>query len=150
MEFEGELVRSGGPGSWTVVAVPPEAAPEGRARVPVHGTVDGRPFRSSLLPDGKGGFFLVVNAAMRGTKQHGARVRVRYELDPTPREVEVPPELAEALAGDPMAKVAFQRLSYSCRKEYADFVAEAKREETRRSRAHKVLPMVREGARLKG
>jgi hypothetical protein len=150
MEFDGELIRAGGPGSWTIVPVPPAAAPDGRARVAVHGTLDGRPFRSSLLPDGKGGFFLVVNAAMRGAKAHGARVRVSYEIDPAPREVELPPELAAALETDPLAKAAFSRLSYSCRKEYADYVGEAKKAETRTSRAEKCLPMVREARRLKG
>ncbi|MCB1184362.1 YdeI/OmpD-associated family protein [bacterium] len=64
------------------------------------------------------------------------------------RPVDVPAELAAALAADPSAAGAFAALSAGCRREYAEHVAEAKREETRRRRVAKILPLIREGAGL--
>lgn len=66
-------------------------------------------------------------------------------LDAGPREVDVPPALADALAGDEKARAAFEKLAHSHRKEYARWVAEAKREETRDRRVAQALQMLREG-----
>ena len=66
-------------------------------------------------------------------------------LDTEPREVEVPPALATALAEDPAARTAFEALAPSHRKEFARWVQEAKRDETRRTRVEKALQMLREG-----
>jgi hypothetical protein len=70
---------------------------------------------------------------------------VEIALDAGPREVEVPPALADALAGDSSAKAAFDALAPSHRKEFARWVAEAKRDETRTSRVEQALRMLHEG-----
>jgi uncharacterized protein YdeI (YjbR/CyaY-like superfamily) len=70
-----------------------------------------------------------------GGLDHGDRVRIRIELDTDPRVVEPPPELADTLAGSPKANAIFEKLSFSHQKAYADWVAEAKRPETRARRA---------------
>jgi hypothetical protein len=75
----------------------------------------------------------------------GDEVTATIELDETPREVDVPPELAAALAADPAAKAAFEGLASSHRKEYAVWVADAKREETRQRRVAQAIEMLREG-----
>jgi uncharacterized protein YdeI (YjbR/CyaY-like superfamily) len=77
--------------------------------------------------------------------QAGDTVEVELELDTAPREVETPAALADALALDPQARVAYDGLAYTHRKEFARWIAEAKREETRRSRVAKALEMLREG-----
>jgi uncharacterized protein YdeI (YjbR/CyaY-like superfamily) len=64
--------------------------------------------------------------------------------------VDVPPELAQVLAGDAAAKEAFDSLSYTDRKEYARWIAEAKRDETRSRRLAKALEMLRTGVRTPG
>ena len=66
-------------------------------------------------------------------------------LDDAPREVEVPADLAGALEGDAAAKEAFDALSFTHRKEFARWVEEAKRPETRERRVADTLAMVREG-----
>jgi uncharacterized protein YdeI (YjbR/CyaY-like superfamily) len=43
------------------------------------------------------------------------------------------------------AQAAFERLAFTHRKEYARWVAEAKREETRDRRVARALEMLREG-----
>lgn len=67
--------------------------------------------------------------------------------DDAPREVEVPEDLAAALAGDDDARAAFAGLAYTHRKEFARWVGDARRPETRRTRVAKTLIMLREGRR---
>jgi len=64
--------------------------------------------------------------------------------------VEVPEELQAALKKNTAARRAFEALSYSHQREYAEHVREAKRPETRQARAAKSLVMLTEGKRLKG
>lgn len=93
-----------------------------------------------------GGEFLVgLNRAVR--QQAGVQVgdTVELELDTAPREVDVPDALADALIADPDARMAFDRLAYTHRKEYARWVAESKRDETRQRRVAQALQMLREG-----
>ena len=58
------------------------------------------------------------------------------------RELELPDELAAALADDPAARAAFDALAVSHGREYANWVAEAKRPETRTRRAGRALEML--------
>jgi uncharacterized protein YdeI (YjbR/CyaY-like superfamily) len=69
---------------------------------------------------------------------------VTLALDSAPREVEVPPALAKALAQDERTKAAFQALSFTYRKEHARAVSEAKAEETRDRRIAKILAGLKE------
>jgi uncharacterized protein YdeI (YjbR/CyaY-like superfamily) len=59
---------------------------------------------------------------------------VTVVLDTEARTVEVPPELAEALAGRADLAEVFDGLSFTHRREYAEWIAEAKRPETRARR----------------
>lgn len=78
----------------------------------------------------------------------GDRVSAEIRLDEAPRVVEVPPQLAEILAADPAASDAFDALSYTHRKEFARWVTDAKREETRVRRLEQTVVMLREGRHL--
>jgi uncharacterized protein YdeI (YjbR/CyaY-like superfamily) len=55
----------------------------------------------------------------------------------------IPPELKQALTKDKQAKASFDKMSKSRRREYAEHVAEAKREDTKARRLKKILPMIR-------
>lgn len=66
--------------------------------------------------------------------QAGDQVEVTTELDEEPRTVAVPDDLAAALAAQPGAAAAFERLSYTLRKEYVRQVESAKALETRARR----------------
>ena len=55
------------------------------------------------------------------------------------KTVAVPPELTTALAANPKAQRFFDGLSYGYKKEYAEWVATAKRQETRQERIGKVV-----------
>jgi hypothetical protein len=75
----------------------------------------------------------------------GDTIDVLIAVDTAPREVELPPALATALGEDQAAKAAFDALAPSHRTEFARWIGEAKREETRRSRVEQALQMLREG-----
>lgn len=75
----------------------------------------------------------------------GQTFDVVIALDAGPRTVEVPPALAEAFAHDAKAEAAFDALAPTHKKEFARWVDEAKRAETRRSRVEKTLQMLHEG-----
>lgn len=117
-----------------------------RVRVPVRATVDGHTFRSTLMRYGGTDYLGLNREAREGAGvEAGQTITVELEVDDEPRVVEVPAELADALAGDEEANVAFERLSHTHRREFAEWVGEAKREETRARRAQQALGMLREG-----
>ena len=116
----------------------------GRARPPVMVTIRGYTWRTTPgVYDGIG--HVVVNRAAKVATgvDAGDRVRVRMELDTEPRKVTVPRDLAAALADDPDAKERFAGMSFTYRREYVEWVEEAKRPETR---ARRIAATV-EGAR---
>ena len=119
---------------------------EGAKRFPVVASVNGYTWRTSVVRMG-GEFLVGLNHAVRQEAgvEAGDTVDVELELDAAPREVDVPAALADALASDPDARVAFDRLAYTHRKEYACWIAEAKRDETRHRRVVQALQMLREG-----
>jgi len=61
------------------------------------------------------------------------------------KQVELPAELRGVFAANRRAKQAFAKLTPGRRREYAEYVAEAKRESTRQARIKKILPMILAG-----
>lgn len=61
------------------------------------------------------------------------------------KPVEVPDELAGALAEDREAGERFDALTPGKQREYTEYIAQAKRAETRVRRLEKILPMIRAG-----
>lgn len=125
------------------------AVGEGAKRFPVVANVNGHRWRTSVTRM-RGEFLLGLNREAREAAgvEAGDTVDVALELDTAPREVDVPEPLASALAGDPEAKGAFDALAFTHRKEFARWVAESKREETRERRLAQALEMLREGRTL--
>lgn len=58
------------------------------------------------------------------------------------KPVVIPPELQDAFQENKELENAFNQLTPGCKREYADYVAEAKKEETRIRRVQKILPMI--------
>jgi hypothetical protein len=119
---------------------------EGAKRFPVVATVNGYTWRTSVARMG-GEFLLGLNKEIRqgAGVQAGDAADVTIELDVAPREAGVPEALAAALAADPQARESFERMAFTHRKEYARWVAEAKREQTRQRRVQQALEMIRAG-----
>ncbi len=64
------------------------------------------------------------------------------------KPVPVPAELKAALAKNRKAGAKFDKMSKSCRREYAEYIAEAKRDDTKQRRLKKILPMIASGGGL--
>jgi hypothetical protein len=123
-----------------------EEVGEGKKRFPVVATVNGYTWRTSVARMG-GEFLVGLNREVREEAgvAAGDQVDVVIALDQEPREVEVPSALASALASDPAASAAFSKMSYTHRKEYARWIVEAKRDETRDRRVQQAVEMIRAG-----
>jgi uncharacterized protein YdeI (YjbR/CyaY-like superfamily) len=121
----------------TGISVPAEviAALGPKKRPPVKVTLNGYTYRSTVAAYGDV-FMLGVSAEHRAAAgvKAGDQVEVTLELDVEPRTVEVPDDLAAALAEKPGARAAFDALSYTMRKEYVRQVESAKAQETRTRR----------------
>ena len=132
----------------TGIEVPDEAvAALGQGqRPPVRVTIGSYSYRTTVAR--LGGRFLVPlsteNRAAAGVAA-GDEVEVDLELDNTPREVEVPADLAAALGQDDAALANFEALPYSHRKEWVRWVTEAKKPDTRTTRITKTVQSLHEG-----
>lgn len=118
-----------------------------RGQVKVHATFDGAAYRGSLAPMGGGEHALGVTKAVRDAigKDVGDEVRVALWRDTVMRTVDLPPELSAALAKSPEARRRYEALSHTHRREYAQWVAEAKRQETRDRRAARTVERLADG-----
>ena len=133
---------------------PPVDVPEffgTRARVPVSGTINGYPFRSSLSPYG-GRHLMPVNKALRAGAgvNAGDMVEVVMERDDEERTVETPPLLKKALAKSKTAQANWDKLSFTHKKEIALAIVGAKQEETRARRLAKVVDILKTGKKWTG
>jgi hypothetical protein len=131
----------------------PFAADEafGRVRAPVQVTVNGHAFRTTTMRYG-GVDYVGLNRQVRDAARIAAGdvLTFRVALDTAPRTVDVPAELQSALAGDTASAAAYEELSFTHRTEYARWVGEARRPETRERRAAKAVGLLRAGARTPG
>ena len=123
------------------------------ARVPVCGTVNGFPYRTSVFPWGDGRHMLMLNKQVQqgaGVRNQGDMVEVVMEVDTAERTVEVPALLRKTLAEDKQLRKYFDCLNYSARKEIAKWVMEPKSQEARVRRAEQMterLMLAMEGER---
>jgi uncharacterized protein YdeI (YjbR/CyaY-like superfamily) len=72
-------------------------------------------------------------------------VEVDIELDNEPREVKVPPDLAEVLDSAPDLRLSFDSLSYRRKQRLVLPIEGAKTDETRQRRIDKALDELRGG-----
>ena len=117
-----------------------------RPRVTV--SLKGIQFRTTIAVYG-GLFYLGVRRELRDAAQlePGDVVDITVERDDQPRVVDVPDDLAQALARDPEASQVFESLSFTNRKEYVNWITSAKRTETRQRRLVEVPALLRQGRR---
>jgi len=120
----------------------------GRKAFPVQVSVNGvtLPLRLARM-GGENMIGLARAARERAGVSIGAAYEVRIAADEGERTVEVPADLAAALAADAQAAAAFEAMAYSHRKEFVRWIDEAKRDATRAQRVAKTVEMLRTGQR---
>jgi hypothetical protein len=74
----------------------------------------------------------------------GDQVEVEVEFDPEPRVVAEPADLARALDADPLARAAYDRLSYGLKLRHVRAIESARKPETRRRRIEKAIAVLRD------
>lgn len=91
---------------------------------------------------GKAAFGKALKAAMQLNVEHVPTPRAKRPKKP---ELPVPPELARALAAHPKAQAVFAAFAPSHRREYVQWITEAKKEETRQRRIEQAIEWLRAG-----
>jgi Bacteriocin-protection, YdeI or OmpD-Associated/Domain of unknown function (DUF1905) len=109
-------------------------------RPSVRVTINGYSYPSTVGSMG-GRSLIPVSAEVRGKAgvSAGDEIDVDVVADNTPRQVEVPADLAAALDHAPAARQAFDRLSYSGKQRYVLPIEQAKTPQTRQRRIDKAI-----------
>ena len=145
-EFDGELKKHENFDA-TFIEFPYDVEKEfgTRGQVKILVEFDGVEYRGSLAKMGHHCHMVGVTQAIRKKigKQPGDMVRVVLRRDSLPRVVDIPAEFKEVLSANQDIAAFFDTLSYTNRKEYARWIAEAKKEETRQRRLNRAVEMLR-------
>ena len=116
------------------VDVPPDVSKEfgGTAHVPVSGTIEGVPVRTTLVSRGKGAYRMAVHGEVRKKLRvdTGAVVEVAIALDEESREPELPPVMALALRNAPKAQRKFRGMTTALRRQVVRYLTAVKSQET--------------------
>ncbi len=144
MEFTTTLQLDGK--TTTGIRVPDDAvaALGGGKRIPVSVTINGTRYASTIAAMG-GEPKIPVSAEIRAAAgiAAGDTITVELERDDTPRTVEVPTQLADALQADPAASRRFATLSYSNQRRHVLSITGARTDQTRTRRIQRVLDELR-------
>ena len=143
--FDTTIAGSGGK---TGIVVPDAVIDQlGAGRRPaVHVELNGHAYRSTVAVM-RGQYMIAVNSSVRAATglAAGDPAHVRLTVATTPREVDVPQDLADALAADEQTRSFFEALSNSLQRYHVDSIQSAKTAETRSRRIEKALSLFREG-----
>ena len=146
--FTAVIQNAGGGGAF--VEVPFDVEKEFGAKKPrVRALIEGVPYRGLLTRMGSEHHLLIILKGIRAQigKTFGDEITITVEPDTEPRVLEIPDDLTKALSQDEEAKAFFDKLSYTHRKEYVNWINEAKKEETRQNRLIKTIEMLKQGKR---
>ena len=115
-------------------------------RPPVLVNVNGYEYRNTVAVMG-GRHMISISAAVRNATglKGGDPIRVTLTVADTPREVNVPPDFAAALAADERARAFFGKLSNSMQRYHVDNINAAKSADTRQRRIDKAIALFLDG-----
>jgi hypothetical protein len=135
-------------GNNTGIVVPDELIDQlgaGR-RPPVLVDLNGYEYRNTVAVMGGRCMISISSEVRKATGLKGGDpITVTLRVADTPREVNVPPDFAAALAADKVAAAFFAKLSNSLQRYHIDNVNAAKTDETRQRRIDKSVLLFRAG-----
>ena len=148
--FSAQIQNAGGGGAFVDVPFDVEKA-FGSKHPKIKATIEGIPYRGLLARMGGEHHILIVLKDIRVKigKTFGDKIKVTVELDAEPRVIEIPKDLLKELKKDKEAKVFFEKLSFTHKREYVTWIQEAKKEETRASRIFKTIAMLKMGKKTR-
>jgi hypothetical protein len=146
--FKAKIEAGDGGGAYVLFPFNVEKEFGAKGRVPVNATFNGIPYAGSLIKYGNPLHMLPMLKAIREQAGAGPGDTVEVELwkDEAPRTVEVPAQFKEAMDRQGVTPL-FDRLSYSHRREYCRWIADAKKEETRLKRLEKAVELLKRGVK---
>ncbi len=147
-QFRAVIKDAGGGGAYVTVPFDVEKV-YGKKRVKIKATINGEPYRGTLVRMGSPKHMLLILKEIREKigKSSGDEVFIVLEEDLDTRTVDVPADLLKALLAVPQAKAFFDQLSYTNQKEYVRWVTDAKRPETRTVHIQRTVELLMQGRR---
>jgi len=99
--------------------------------VPVRGTVEGVPVRTTLVSRGKGSYRMAIHGDIRKKLRvdAGAVVEIAIQLDEESREPELPPALVLALRNAPKVQRRFRAITTALRRQIVRYLTAVKSQE---------------------
>jgi hypothetical protein len=146
MTFTAEVISAGPGGGGHAVVVPKEVATTFTSkRPPVLAQVNGVEYRSRLMVYGGKSYLGLRKGLLRELGVDvGDQVEIELAEDHQERVVVEPCELTQALAANATAKAAYDKLAFTHRNEYARWIDEGKKPETRADRVAKTIKRLTE------
>ena len=146
MAFTAEVISAGPGGGGHAVVVPKEVATTFTSKRPqVLAQVNGVEYRSRLMVYGGKSYLGLRKDLLRELGVDvGDQVEIELAEDHQERVVVEPPELTQALAANATAKAAYDKLAFTHRSEYARWIDEGKKPQTRADRVAKTIKRLTE------
>ena len=135
--FEASLRRPASPknATWLFLLLPKAASAKlpSRGMVTVDGTLAGVAFRATLSPDGEGGHWLKLPAALLRQAGVEAGTMADIALAPVAKEPEprLPADLKRALAANAAALATWRDITATARRDWIHWIGSGKKAETR-------------------
>ena len=109
--------------------------------VPVTGTVEGVPVRTTLVSRGKGSYRMAIHGVIRKKLRVdcGTVVEIAIQLDEESREPELPPALVLALRTAPKAQRRFRGITTALRRQIVRYLMAVKSQETLERRVRRFV-----------
>jgi Bacteriocin-protection, YdeI or OmpD-Associated/Domain of unknown function (DUF1905) len=151
--FTATIQNAGGGGAF--VEIPFDVEKEfGSKRPKVKAMIEGVSYRGTLVrtpalaPGASVGSERHMLLILKGIREQigktlGDEIKVVVGPDAEPRLIEIPKDLLKELKKDKPAKVRFDKLSFTHRREYVRWIEEAKHAETRQTRIIKTIEMLK-------
>jgi hypothetical protein len=151
--FTTVVERFAGTGTWTFANIPFNCVSEfgKKGRIKVIGMLNGHDIQSTLMPHGDGRHFIILTKEIvkKSGIEIGDTISLSLEQDNAPQEIETPKEFLELLTHNQEAGAYYHKLPPSHKKEYLNYIEDAKKEETRQRRMGKAIEMLQQGKKLK-
>ena len=137
--------------TWTFLVLPKQASSRlpTRGVTTIEGTLNDRPFRANVEPDGEKSHWLKVPRALRAAAGAAPGDTVTLEIRPAAEQLEppVPADLRKALTASPAAARLWAAITPAARRDWIQWLDSAKQAETRARRVVAACDMLSKGKR---